>query len=187
MIKICEDNNIILTHFTTYYPQSNGLDESSNTILIRIIKKLLHENKKDWHKKLIFSLWEDKIIFKKSIRTSPFQLGYGTKVVFTTFLGFQLWSCCRRKKQSLVTFKGGSTNWFMFNIWEKRSIITPIYFKKIWRIFLIREPKLLISRLMMKCWNEMLEMKKKENMESLIISGRDPIRSLLIMEIMPTF
>jgi hypothetical protein len=33
----------------------------------------------------------------------------------------------------------------------------------------------------------MLEMKKKESMEILIIFGRDLIRSILIMETMPAF
>jgi transposase InsO family protein len=78
MIKFCEDYNIILSHFTSYYPHDNGLAESSNKILIRIIKKLLHENKKACHKKLIFSLWEDRINLKMSIGTSSLQLVYGT-------------------------------------------------------------------------------------------------------------
>ena len=64
----------MFNHSTSYYPQGNGLVESSNKILIRIIKKLLDDNKKAWHKKLIFALWENKISLKKSIGTSPFQL-----------------------------------------------------------------------------------------------------------------
>jgi transposase InsO family protein len=115
MIKFCEDYNIMLSHSTSYYPQGNGLVESSNKILIRIIKKLLQENKKAWHKKLIFSLWEDIISLKKSIGTSPFQLVYGTEVVFPTSLGLPVMKLLQNKKQSLVTFKGGSTNLFMFN------------------------------------------------------------------------
>ena len=37
----------------TYYPQGNGLAESSNKSLMRIIKKLLQDNKKAWHTNLI--------------------------------------------------------------------------------------------------------------------------------------
>jgi hypothetical protein len=90
MIKFYEYYNTMLSHSTTYYPQGNGLDESSNKILIRIIKKLMHEKKKAWHIKFIFALWADKIILKKSVRTSPFQLVYGREVVFPTSLGFKV-------------------------------------------------------------------------------------------------
>jgi transposase InsO family protein len=41
MEKFCSEYNITLGHSTTYYPQGNGLAESFNKILTRIIKKLL--------------------------------------------------------------------------------------------------------------------------------------------------
>ena len=46
MIQFCEKFHIILNHSSTYYPQGNGLEESSNKSLVRIIKKMLEENKK---------------------------------------------------------------------------------------------------------------------------------------------
>ena len=46
LVKFCNDYNIILSHSTAYYPQGNGLAESSNKSLVRTIKKLLHDNKK---------------------------------------------------------------------------------------------------------------------------------------------
>eukprot|EP00253_Pinus_taeda_P016796 PITA_16796 len=52
MINFCHKYHITLGHSTTYYPQGNGLAESSNKSLINIIKKILEENKKNWHKKL---------------------------------------------------------------------------------------------------------------------------------------
>jgi hypothetical protein len=78
MIEFCNKYSIKLVHSTPYYPQGNGLAESSNKTLIRIIKKLLAENKKSWDSKLKFSLWADRISNKKSIGTSPFQMVYGT-------------------------------------------------------------------------------------------------------------
>ena len=74
-------------HLTAYYPQGNGLAESSNKILVTIIKKLLEENKKSWHNKLVHALWADRLIMKKSIGMSPYQLVYGTEPVFPTSLG----------------------------------------------------------------------------------------------------
>jgi hypothetical protein len=46
MVSFCQKYNIILGHSTAYYPQGNGLAESSNKNLITIIKKVLSENKK---------------------------------------------------------------------------------------------------------------------------------------------
>lgn len=46
MLAFCENYNITLGHSTAYYSQVNGLVESSNKILVSIIKKLLLENKK---------------------------------------------------------------------------------------------------------------------------------------------
>ena len=43
MVKFYIDYNIILSHSTAYYPQGNGLAESSNKSLIMIIKKLLDD------------------------------------------------------------------------------------------------------------------------------------------------
>ena len=54
---------------------------------MRIIKKPLEENKRAWHTKLKYALWVDRINTKRAIGMSPFQLVYGTKVVFPTSLG----------------------------------------------------------------------------------------------------
>ena len=86
LVKFCNDYNIILSHSTTYYPQGNGLAESSKKSLVRIIKKLLEDNKKAWHAKLKFALWVDMVSTKKSIGTSPFQLVYGTDAIFLASL-----------------------------------------------------------------------------------------------------
>ena len=74
LVKFCSDYNIILSHSTTYYPQGNGLVESSNKSLIKIIKKLLEENKKAWNAKLKFVFWADRVSTKKSIVLLLFSL-----------------------------------------------------------------------------------------------------------------
>eukprot|EP00253_Pinus_taeda_P028500 PITA_28500 len=87
IINFFHKYHITLGHSTTYYPQGNGLAESSNKSLINIIKKLLEENKKNWHKKLTNSLWADKISTKKSIGMSPYELVYGMEAKFPSSLG----------------------------------------------------------------------------------------------------
>jgi transposase InsO family protein len=59
LIKFCEKFWISLIHSTPYYPQGNGLTKSSNKSLIKLIKRLLEDNKKAWDSKLKFALWDD--------------------------------------------------------------------------------------------------------------------------------
>eukprot|EP00253_Pinus_taeda_P028990 PITA_28990 len=87
MINFCHKYHITLGHSTAYYPQGNGLAESSNKSLINIIKKVLEENKKNWHKKLVNALWADRLTIKRSIGTSPYELVYGLEAVFPSSLG----------------------------------------------------------------------------------------------------
>lgn len=87
MVDFCHKYHISLGHSTTYYPQGNGLAESSNKILVNIIKKILEDNKKSWHTKLIDALWADRLTTKKSIGMSQFQRVYGIDVVFPSSMG----------------------------------------------------------------------------------------------------
>ena len=87
MINFCHKYHITLGHSTAYYPQGNGLAKSSNKSLISIIKKLLEENKKNWHRKLTNALWADRISTKKSIGMSPYELVYGMEAKFPSSLG----------------------------------------------------------------------------------------------------
>eukprot|EP00253_Pinus_taeda_P025538 PITA_25538 len=87
IIKFCNKYHITLGHSTAYYPQGNGLAKSSNKILINIIKKLLEENKKNWHKNLTNALWADRLSTKKSIGMSPYELVYGMEAKFPSSLG----------------------------------------------------------------------------------------------------
>ena len=72
MVEFCHKYKITLGHSTAYYPQGNGLAESSNKSLVNIIKKLLEDNNKSWHTKLVHALWADRLTLKKSIGMSPY-------------------------------------------------------------------------------------------------------------------
>ena len=86
MIDFCDKYHIRLGHSTAYYTQENGLAESYNKYLVNIIKNMLQENKRNWHKKLTNSLWADRVSTKISINISPFQLVYGIDTVFPIYL-----------------------------------------------------------------------------------------------------
>jgi hypothetical protein len=83
----------------TYYPQGNGLAESSNKSLINIIKKVLNENKKSWHVHLKYALWENQIGTKKSIGTSPFQMVYGIDMVLPINLALPVMKLWQDEKE----------------------------------------------------------------------------------------
>ena len=59
--NFCQNYNIQLTHSTPYYPQGNGLAESSNKSLVRIIRKLMADNKRNWDTQLVYALWVDRV------------------------------------------------------------------------------------------------------------------------------
>lgn len=77
--EFCFYNGIHLSHLSDYFPQGNSQAESSNKNLVNIMKKLVSENQREWHKKLHEALWADKITPKRAIGISPFELVYGTK------------------------------------------------------------------------------------------------------------
>ena len=47
LVDMCESMGIQFVHSTSYYPQGNGLEQSSNTSPVKIIKKPLEDNKKN--------------------------------------------------------------------------------------------------------------------------------------------
>jgi len=99
MIIFFKKYNIILGHSTVYYPQGNGLAESSNKILINIIKKVLDENKRSWHVHLKYALWANRIGTKKYIRISPFQMAYGTYAVLAINLALPVMKLWQDQKE----------------------------------------------------------------------------------------
>ena len=56
MRAFAESYKIKLLNSTPYYAQANGQAESSNKILIKLVKKI-EENPKRWHEVLSEALW----------------------------------------------------------------------------------------------------------------------------------
>jgi hypothetical protein len=66
------EKGIKLKYFASYYPQGNGLVESTNKNLIKILKRTVSENHKNWHTALFYALWDDRVTPKTTIGNSPF-------------------------------------------------------------------------------------------------------------------
>jgi len=74
-------NGIVLKHSSNYYPQGNGLAESTNKNLIRIIKKTIFSEQRNWHTSLTNALWDDCVTPKPSLNTSPYFLVYDKEAI----------------------------------------------------------------------------------------------------------
>ncbi|KAK1642623.1 hypothetical protein QYE76_060428 [Lolium multiflorum] len=79
--KFCDDLGIKLIRSSPYYAQANGQAEASNQSLIKLIKRKIDENPRDWHEKLSEALWAYRMSCHGAIKTSPYQLVYGQEAV----------------------------------------------------------------------------------------------------------
>jgi len=86
MIEFFQRYQILLHHSTPYYHQGNGLVESSNKSLVKVIRKTLADHKKSWDTHLIYVVWANRITPKISTGKSPFQLVYVKDAIFPTNL-----------------------------------------------------------------------------------------------------
>ncbi|XP_059067909.1 uncharacterized protein LOC131858630 [Cryptomeria japonica] len=77
---------IYLKTSSNYYPQGNGLAESTNKNLIRLIKRMGSEHKREWHHHLRSALWVDWITPKKILKNSPYKLVYDKDALFPVSL-----------------------------------------------------------------------------------------------------
>jgi hypothetical protein len=75
------EKGIKLKYSSSYYPQGNGLAESTNKNLIKIIKRTVYENHKNWHNALFNASWDDRGTPKASVVNSPLFLVYGREVI----------------------------------------------------------------------------------------------------------
>jgi len=61
MVEFALKRGSKLKYSVKYYPQDNGLIESTKIHLIRNIKRTIDQNHRNWHKALKFSLWAYRI------------------------------------------------------------------------------------------------------------------------------
>jgi hypothetical protein len=81
LIEFALDKGIIIKYFANYYPQGNGVAESTNKNLVRILKKIVTDNHINWHNQLHNALWADRVTPKESIGNSPYFLVYGQEAI----------------------------------------------------------------------------------------------------------
>jgi hypothetical protein len=71
----------MIKYSANYYPQGNSVAESNNKNLVRILKKMVIDNQRNWHNLLYNSLWADRVTPKEAIGNSPYFLVYGKEAI----------------------------------------------------------------------------------------------------------
>jgi hypothetical protein len=80
------DKGIIIRYSANYYPQGNGVAESTNKNLVRILNKMVVDNQRNWHNLLHNALWDDRVTPKEAIGNSPYFLVYGQEAILSNGL-----------------------------------------------------------------------------------------------------
>ncbi|MCO5594436.1 hypothetical protein L7F22_048466 [Adiantum nelumboides] len=77
--ELTSKHTILHKKSTPYHPQEKA--KSSNKVLVRILKKIMSENKSNWDDKLDLALWAFRTTFKVATGTTPFRLVFGIEAV----------------------------------------------------------------------------------------------------------
>nr|XP_023919270.1 uncharacterized protein LOC112030837 [Quercus suber] len=80
----CEDLGIKNKYSTPAYPQSNGLAEATNKVILNRLKRRLDGAKGGWAEELPNVLWAYRTTPRRSTGESPFSLTYGSEAVIPT-------------------------------------------------------------------------------------------------------
>ncbi|KAH7429304.1 hypothetical protein KP509_09G040900 [Ceratopteris richardii] len=64
-----------------YYPRANGQAESTNKVLITLLKKMCHQKPSTWGIAYLGVLWAYRTAYKATTGHTPFQLLYGMEAI----------------------------------------------------------------------------------------------------------
>ena len=79
--EFAEKYGIKMLNSSPYYAQANGQAESSNKILIKLIKKKIEDHPKRWHEALSEVLWAHRISRHGTSKVTLYELVYGQVAV----------------------------------------------------------------------------------------------------------
>lgn len=81
LTKLAIEKGIKIKYSSNYYPQGNRIVESSNNVLIRILKKTVIENQINCHNALSNFLWENRGTPKVALVNYPYGFFHGKEYV----------------------------------------------------------------------------------------------------------
>ncbi|XP_070679195.1 uncharacterized protein [Malus domestica] len=96
-----------------YYPQSNGHDESSNKILVNIIKRMVIDSPEKWHEKLGNTLWAYRTSKRAGTGTTPYALTFAQDAVLPMEINEGKRAVARtyNKRMKAKSYKEGDMVW----------------------------------------------------------------------------
>lgn len=81
MKKLCKDNEIKLSFASVYHPQTNEQVEETNKTMVKILKRKIGENPKEWAELIPEVLWAYRTTIKTANGNIPFNLAFGIEAV----------------------------------------------------------------------------------------------------------
>ncbi|XP_020700078.2 uncharacterized protein LOC110112261 [Dendrobium catenatum] len=81
IFKFVERHKIYWRYSSIYNPRANGLAEAFNKTLVKLLKKILTKNKREWHTKMVEALWAYRTTYKTLTKTTPYSLMFGVEAV----------------------------------------------------------------------------------------------------------
>jgi transposase InsO family protein len=79
IVDLTELFNINHWKTTPYHPQINGLIKKMNQTLVRILRKIVMNSKRDWDHKLTATLWAYRTTYKVFTHTTSFSLVFWSR------------------------------------------------------------------------------------------------------------
>ncbi|XP_020421336.1 uncharacterized protein LOC109949656 [Prunus persica] len=89
MLDMAEAFKFKLLQSIPYYAQANGQAESSNKVIINIIRKMLEKNPKKWHEKLLETLRAYRTLKREATGMTPYALSYGHDAILPMEIAVQ--------------------------------------------------------------------------------------------------
>ena len=87
-----------------YYAQANGQADSSNKILIKLVKKKIEENPRRWHEVLSEALWAHRISRHGVTKVTPFELVYGQEAILPVEINLDAYRLVKQNDLSPVDY-----------------------------------------------------------------------------------
>jgi hypothetical protein len=93
-----------LLNSSPYYAQANSQAESSNKILIKLIKTKIEDNLRRWHEVLSKALWAHCISRHGATKVTPVELVFGQEVVLPIEVNMAAHRLAKQNELSIVDY-----------------------------------------------------------------------------------
>ena len=101
--ELVNSYGIKLLNSSPYYAQANGQVESSNKIMIKLIKKI-EDNPRRWHEVLSEALWAHRISRHGTTKVTPYELVYGQEAVLPVEVNLGAYRLAKKNNLDVETY-----------------------------------------------------------------------------------